>query len=266
MSKNYGMDAGNEAMSTSDFSSRLRPKAGDRVRFHFLTDGNDPWLVATRFHRVGDGMSARNIVCLNALTFGDEQCQICDTGDTTRRKMFGVWVLVEYILHPQDNPDDEGENWEQKTLKYKGDDGQEKTRTVFMEEFASAEGPGEAKLLHIPAGRQGVWWNQFHKAFMESLDLRKHFYELYRVGSGRDDTDWTLTTLKEDELDKAILERADIQALTNVEDVFRAGLSQMSTNNSPLGTDSVDGEEEPEAMPTPANPTPEAAESAADLI
>ena len=244
----YGIDAGNQEMVSGSRWPYIRPKDGDRVRFHFLTTGSDPWLVATKFHRIGEGMAARNILCVGAITRGEEQCSLCDMDSTQgRRGMFGMWLLVDYILHPHDNPDEEGDSWEQKKLKIKLDDGTEKQRSVFMEQLTTKLGddvvvPGQVKLLQLPAGRQQIWWSQFSNAWVQSQNLRKHLYELHRTGSGRDDTKYTLNTIKEDPLDEDLLEREDIKDLPTIEEVFRGSLSQMPSGDAVLGKDQLDGE------------------------
>ena len=263
----YGIEAGNQEMITGSRWPFLRPKEGDRVRFHFLTSGNDPWLVATKFHRVGQGQQSRNILCTAAISRGEETCVLCDSDATQgRRGMFGVWIIVDYILHAHDNPDEKGDGWEAKKLKIKGPDGEEKTRSVFKEDLSTTlenetTVPGIVKLLQLPAGRAQAWWNQFSNAWITSQDLRKHFYELHRTGSGRDDTNYVLTSIKEDPLDKSILEREDVKDLPTIEEVFRGSLSQMPSGNAVLGDDSLDGKEE-EELPK-AEP---AASGASDLI
>ena len=210
---NYGIEAGQQEMVSGGRWPYLRPKEGDRARFHFLTTGSDPWLLATKFHRIGEGMQARNILCVSAVTRGEEQCGMCEMdGGQNRRNMFGIWVMLEYILHPSDNPDEDGDSWEEKKLKVAGADGKSRQRTVFMEKFETdlidkSVVPGRVRLLQLPAGRRQVWWSQFTNAWMQSGDLRKHFYELHRVGSGRDDTNYTLNNIKEDPLDESLLER-----------------------------------------------------------
>ena len=254
--QNYGMEAGEEQMTSGGRWPWIRPKEGDRVRFHFLTTGNDPWLVATKFHRVGEGTASRNIVCTSALTHGEEQCSLCDM-DVQRRNMFGCWIMVDYILHPHDNPDEEGDSWESKQLKIVGEDGQEKKRTVFMEVMETELGdeskvPGQVRMLQMPAGRGKIWWNQFHNAWLRSQDLHKDLYELHRTGSGRDDTNYVLRDIEKDPLKKAILKREDVKDLVSIEEVFRLSLSQIPSGNAVLGSDTLDSEgkaEETEELP-----------------
>lgn len=239
----YGIEAGDQALTTGERWPRIRPKDGDRVRFHFLTDGSDPWLVATRFHSVVDGDYRSNILCLHAFTNGAESCAQCDIDPTNRRNMFACWVWVEYILHPHDNPDEKGDSWEQKQLKLPDN----KTRAVFMESI------NQPSLLWLPAGRQKVWWSQFTNAWMVSGNLRKHLYELYRTGSGRDDTNYVLTAIKEEPLAEDFLEKDEVKDLPAIEIVFRDTL-RFTPSVDVLGTDSLDGTE-PEALPAAAGPT-----------
>jgi len=239
MTVNYGIQAGEQAMTTGDRWPRLRPQDGERVRFHFLTDGSDPWLVATKFHPMGEGKQTRNIICLSALTQGVEICSYCDMDPTNRRNMFGCWLWVESILHPMDNPDPEGDSWEQKKIELP--DG--KTRAVFRENVG-----GKPLFLWLSAGRQKVWWAQFTNAWMVSGNLRKHLYELHRVGSGRDDTQYTLTSLKEDPLPDEVLQRDEVKNLPPVENLFRDTIRD-APSVGVLGTDSLDGME-PEPLPS----------------
>lgn len=243
----YGVESGDQEMASGSRWPYIRPKNGDRVRFHFLTNGSDPWLVATKFHPIGEGKGRRDIVCVSALTRGEEQCAICelDSGQN-RRNMFACWLWVDYILHPHDNPDEEGNSWEQKKLKIRVSDGTEKERIVFMEKIDEEDA---AKVLWLPAGRQKVWWSQFTNAWMQSQNLRKHFYELYRVGEGRDDTNYTLTALKEDPLNEDVLEKDNVKDLPNIVDIFRSSLASMPSGDAVMGSDSLDGQSA-EALPS----------------
>lgn len=242
----YGIGAAESAMSTQDRWPRLRPQENDRARFHFLTEGSDPWFHGTKFHNIGEDKQRRDVVCLHALTFGEEPCLLCEMDSSNRRNMFGCWVWLEYVLHPQDNPAEDGESWEQKSLAMP--DG--KKRTVFMEKV---EEDGAARLLWLPAGRQKAWFGQFTGAWMASGNLRKHLYELHRVGKGRDDTNYTLTTIKEDPLSEEILKREEVMNLPSIEDIFRDTLRNVPQSGV-LGTDSLDGPGEPEELPKEAAP------------
>lgn len=241
MTVNYGIEAGDQALTTGERWPRLRMQDGDRVRYHFLTTGSDPWLVATKFHKIQTEERWRDVVCLSSLTQGVENCTYCEI-DTNRRNMFACWIWVEYILHPHDNPDEEGDSWEQKQLK--AVDGG-KPRTVFMEPVG-----GKPLLLWLPAGRQKVWWSQFTSAWMSSGDLRKHLYELHRVGAGRDDTNYTLTAIKEEPLAEDVLNNEEVKNLPSIEEVFRDGL-RFAPTASVLGSDGLD-----EGPPADMEPLP----------
>ena len=272
----YGVEAGEEQMTAGSRWPWIRPKDGDRLRFHFLTTGADPLLVATKFHSIGTGKNSRNIVCVSALTRGNEDCVLCDQdGGQNRRNLWGCWVLVDYILHPNDNPDEEGDSWPHKQLKILGADGEEKTRSVFQEVLETALTdesvvPGQVRFLQLPAGRQKVWWSQVSNAWMQTGDLRKHLYELHRVGAGRDDTNYTLTAKEENPLDEALLEREDIKDLPTVDEVFRSSLSQLPKGDAVLGGDELDGgggDSLPKAETEPEEKTPApAASTSNDLI
>src|SRR3990167_3785244 len=88
---NYGIEAGEQALTSGERWPRLRPQDGDRARFHFLTDGSDPWLVATRFHGLKEEKYTRNVLCTQSFTNGVEACANCDIDPTNRRNMFACW-------------------------------------------------------------------------------------------------------------------------------------------------------------------------------
>jgi len=234
----YGVAAAEAAMSSRDRWPRIKPQDGERVRFHFLTDGSDPWLVGTKFHKIGEFPNSRDIVCTQALSQGNEACGFCDMDSTNRRNMFACWIWTEFILHPHDNPDEEGEAWEQKQLALPNG----RKLAVFKEDIKKPQ------LLWLPAGKQKAWWSQFTTAWMTSGNLRRHFYELHRIGGGRDDTNYILTTVKEDPLADDILQLDEVKNLPNIEDIFRETLRFTPTTGL-LGTDSLDGAT-PEDLPT----------------
>src|SRR3972149_1486250 len=95
----YGMRAAQEVMVSEGRWPRLRLQNGDRVRFHFLTTGDDPWFAASKFHSVGEGPQTRDVVCLRAMTRGVEACSLCGPGVQLVNR-FGCWVWVGFILHP----------------------------------------------------------------------------------------------------------------------------------------------------------------------
>lgn len=225
----YGIEAGERAMAYGDRWPKLRPKDGDRARFHFLTTGNDPWLVATKFHKETNGTRWSDIVCLQALTHGEEPCIYCEIDTSNRRNMFACWVWTEFMLHPRDNPDEDGDAWEQRKLQLAT--GRE--ITVFKEDVKKAQ------LLWLPAGRSKAWWSQFTNAWMVSGNLQKHLYDLHRTGEGRDDTNYILTANKEDPLDPAILELDEVKALPDIEEVFRQTLTFAPRITGDMGSDSL---------------------------
>lgn len=238
----YGIEAGEEALAYGDRWPKLRLQDGDRARFHFLTTGSDPWLVATKFHKESDGKRWSDVLCVQALTHGEEACIRCEMDTQNRRNMFACWVYTDYILHSRDNPDEEGEAWEQKKLSLPT--GRE--IAVFKEDI------NKPQLLWLPAGRAKAWWSQFTNAWMTSGNLQKHLYELHRTGSGRDDTNYTLTSNKEDPLDPAILELDEVKNLPDIEAVFRQTLSFVPKIDD-LGTDSLDGAAPVEDLPKAAS-------------
>ena len=232
----YGMQAAQTVMVSEGRWPRLKLQNGDRVRFHFLTDGNDPWFHASKFHSVGEGMQTRDVVCLRALTRGVEACQLCGPGAQLVNR-FGCWVWVDYTLHSYDNPDENGEPWEQRKVKTAA--GGE--RTVFVEQV------GQPKYLTLRGGRNQAWFHQFNNAWMTSGDLRKHLYELLRTGEQLE-TEYTLSSIKEDPIPPDIFGKEEIKNLPEIEQVFRDTVSSAEVSGL-LGTDSLDTES-PEQLPT----------------
>lgn len=231
-----GIAKAERVLSTGDQWPRLRLKAGDRARFHFLTSGSDDYFAASRFHKFGQGSETRTYVCLRSMSEGGDDCDYCAAGRDTDQNRFGVWVFLHFILHSGDNPDPEGEPWKQKKLD---------KRTLFQELF------NKPMLIDLPAGRSRKWYKQFVTPWAQYGSLQMHLYELLRIGEGRDDTEYTLTAVKEMAIKKE--HAASVEDLPGVEDVFKQALKFGPRSLTPaagaLGTDSLDGTGETEALP-----------------
>lgn len=200
---------------------RLRLVAGDRARFHFIGDGGeaDEFFGGARFHSFQmTSQSGKNyrreILCVRAHTDGEETCSFCEEGHDDMSKKFAVWIYVHHILHAADNPsqeEGEGEPWEQ--VRMQGERG--KSGRIVFKEIVD-----EPLLIWMPYGRGGAWFGQFHEAWVKYGSLQGRIYQLRRVGKGMDDTDYTLSVIKEAKLPK---EAADsiAEVVQPVEDVFR---------------------------------------------
>ncbi len=146
---------------------RLYPQPGERVRFHFLTDGGDTWFCSSKHHRIGEGRDGDDFVCLRALTDGLEECQYCAAGDRELVNRFGMWLYIHMILHPSDNPkindanapEEQRQSWPQ--AKVAG--------VVMFKEVVE-----KPLFLQMSAGRSQKWFKQFSKYWVDSGDLRIH--------------------------------------------------------------------------------------------
>lgn len=221
-----------QAMSYQSRWPMLRLGNGDRGRFHFLTTGNDRYMAGGKFHFIpsAGGRGGLSLLCLREFTRGAEGCRFCDSGHSDIRDRFGVWVYAHYILHLGDNPEDSGERWKQVTVQ---------KRTFFQEILE------KPLLIDMAKNYRRNWFNQFLKFYNEGgSDLSKHLYELQRVGVGRDDTDYTLRTVKAEVISAEHAKAVD--DLPNIEAVWRESLGSGPMAPA-LGSDVLDG-----AEPTPA--------------
>lgn len=238
-----GIGAAQRRMQSGGFWPTLKTKNGDRVHFWFLTSGNDRWFNGAEFHLYGQFPTGKRIICLRALTDGNEECTYCDEGHTVLQNRFACWVWVDYILHLGNNPDEQGDEWTPVQIQVTDASGTLKARTVFQEMVE------DVKLLEMPAGRRQVWFAQFTSAWTQAGDLQLSKYELHRVGEGRDDTDYTLSVLVKEAVPKEIAELAADQPA--IADVFRQSLQMAG-----LGSDGLDsGGAQEAAQPGDALPS-----------
>lgn len=201
------MDRADRTFSTGFFPwPRLSLKAGDRSRFHFLTNGQDPLFDGGRFHQVDMGDYVRETLCLRSFTEGEEICQLCEDGHDDLANRFACWVYCHQVVHLGGNPDPEAEPWREAKLS---------GRTVFVEDIKSP------LLIWMKAGRQHSWYAQFKAMANKFGSLEGRLYELKRVGSGMSDTDYELSVVEEKPLAKATVKEI-LEGLTVIEDIFRS--------------------------------------------
>jgi hypothetical protein len=202
----------------------LRIEAGERARFHFLTSGNTD-LIGSKFHKFGEGRETRHYMCLRVFTGGEEECRWCEAGHDEMGSRFAVWIFVHNILHAAQDKEAE---W--KTTKVG------KT-TLFREEVK------EPMLIRMAAGVKQKWFSQFVNMWTTHGDLQNHIYELYREGTELE-TEYFLTTLKEQAIPEEILDSDVVKKLPTCEDVLREEVTfgpGGAGAGSSLGTDEVMG-------------------------
>ncbi len=231
------IEDGDSAMSQGSRYPKLKLKAGDRTRMHFLTSGADDHIAAAQFHVFGKfaDNNQRTIVCVRALTAGEDTCNFCEEGHQDLRNRFGVWVYVHSILHTFDNPDEEGEGWKSVEISV----GEDRRRNVFQEEV------GKALLLDMAAGKSRKWWKQFVGAYVNhGSNLQTHLYELHRIG-GDVDSEYFLTPIK-----KLVIKPEHAEAQNeqpSIKEVFRESIrfgpstSLPGTPSEAMGTDELAG-------------------------
>lgn len=188
---------------------RLYLRMGDRARFWSLSTGRDDKILASKFHRVESLTSSipREVVCVRSMTEGEEVCALCEEGHADTGTRFALWVWVDCILHLGDNPDVEGEPWKQVKVG---------NRIMFKEDIR------RPLLLRLGVGRQYRWYGQFRQVCDQYGSLAGKLFELRRIGSGRDDTDYVLAIVKEAEPPPEA--KAALKELPAMEEVFRSSL------------------------------------------
>lgn len=210
---------------------RLFLSPGDRARFHFLADGSpgDPYFLSCRIHLVTEQgrQWPRQIACLDSLTEGEETCHLCQEGHSDMTSVFCVWTYVDFILHLGDNPDEEGERWEQVKSR---------DRIIFKE---TVDRP---MIIWLKFGREAAWFGQFKHAFTKYGTLLDRIYELQRKGL-KLDTDYTLRMVKQESLAPKKAKEATKQ-IVPIEEVFRSTAGISAT--PPRMAEGLEGEEETE--------------------
>jgi hypothetical protein len=201
---------------------QLRLKANERVRFHFLSSGQDHLLDASKFHSIaeerGDKTFYTPVVCLDSLTQGEDSCSLCERGHRDLSTKFAVWTYVYHILHATDNPDADGEPWKAAVVA---------GRTLFREEIK------KPLLLWMGVGRNQAWWGQVINFYAMHGSLQTHIYELHRVGAGMADTDYLFSAVKEAVAAPDVTTLAE--GLATIEQIFRSTHTPISTAPPRLG-------------------------------
>ncbi len=200
---------------------------GDRARFHFLTNG-DTDLVGTKFHRFGEDKKTRHYMCLRVFTGGEEECRWCEEGHDQVGSRFAIWVYCHNILHASQAEMPEDEEWEPTKVGKK---------TLFRQEIKAP------KIIRMAAGKKQSWFSQFVNMWTTHGDLQLHIYELYREGLELE-TEYYLTTLKEQAIDPKLLDDDDIKELPTCEEVLREEVTfgpGGAGSGGAMGTDGVTG-------------------------
>jgi len=216
-----GIQQAEAAYGSGSRLPRLRLAAGDRARFHFLSSGDDEYFGGGVFHTFamqtqGGKSYNKEVVCLRNLTEGEESCPHCEAGHDQITNRFAVWVYVHFILHLGDNPnsDEDSPAWDQ---------------VQVGQRFMFRENVGQPLLIWLAYGKQWSWFGQFKAAYTKYGTLSGRVYELRRVGTSMNDTDYTLATVKEEPL------KADVPAVTTIEEVFRSTLDGVGSKSPSLG-------------------------------
>ena len=251
---------------------KLRIGAGDRARFWFLSDGEDEYFDGARFHlfprttRSGTVYN-QEIMCLRLRTDGDESCTFCEEGHEEMALRFSIWIWVDHVLHLGDNPDPEGQAWEQ--IRLAAEKGK-KGRIMFKEAI------GQPMVIWMAYGKEWVWFSQFDAALNQYGTLEGRLYELKRVGSNMQDTDYTLSMVKATKLPKTTAEKVEA-ARVPIDQIFAETVSGAGTARRPtrlgdqLGQDeeteaSDEGREPSEEEPPEEGEIPQEEEPAEDLV
>ena len=259
MTKGKGIHQAEEAASAGFLRQpRVRLKSGDRVRFHFLSTGEDDFFGGGRFHMFpqktqGGKTWTKEVLCVRTFTDGEEECSHCDEGHDDMGNRFAVWVYVHFVLHLGDNPNQgEGEEpWQQVTMG---------KRVMFKETI------DQPLMIWMPYGRGFVWFGQFREAVVKYGTLQGRLFEMKRVGSGMQDTDYTLAVIKEVDLEKKIQKEIDkSDVVTTIEVAMRETVASGLSAPQPPRL-SEEEEETPEEEAPAAGDVPEMEEPAEELV
>ncbi|KKM19595.1 hypothetical protein LCGC14_1654020 [marine sediment metagenome] len=263
MAKGKGIHQAEDAASAGFLRQpKVRLKSGDRVRFHFLSTGEDDFFGGGRFHMFPQKTQAgktwtKEVLCVRAFTDGEEECSHCDEGHDDMGNRFAVWVYAHFVLHLGDNPNQgEGEEpWEQVKMG---------KRVMFKETIDLP------LMIWMPYGRGFIWFGQFREAVVKYGTLLGRLFELKRVGSGMQDTDYTLAVVKEVDLEKKIQKEIDkSDVVTTIEVAMRETVSSGSASPAParLSEEEEASEDEASEEEAPAaGDVPEMEEPAEELV
>ncbi len=248
---------------------KLRIGAGDRARFWFLSDGEDEYFDGARFHlfprttRSGKVYN-QEVMCLRLRTDGDESCTFCEEGHEEMALRFSIWIWVDHVLHLGDNPDPEGQAWEQ--IRLAAEKGKKKGRIMFKEAI------GQPMVIWMAYGKEWVWFSQFDAALNQYGTLEGRLYELKRVGSNMQDTDYTLSMVKATKLPKTTAEKVEA-ARVSIDQIFAETVSGAGTARRPTRLsdnqpedEAEEGAEEAGEEPQEEEGIPQEEEPAEDLV
>ncbi len=241
--KTGGIHRARAAGSQAQFRyPKLRIQAGDRARFWFLSDGEDDYFDGARFHlspkttRTGKVYNEETM-CLRLRTDGEENCALCDDGHEEMALRFSIWIWVDHTLHLGDNPDPEGQAWEQIRI---APEGGKKGRIMFKEMIE------QPMLIWMAYGKEWVWFSQFDAALNKYGTLEDRLYELKRVGSTMSDTDYTLSMTKATKLPKSTKEKIEAVRVP-IDQIFGESVSGAGTARRPTRLSESLPEDEGEA-------------------
>ena len=170
---------------------------------------------------------------------------------------FAVWVFAHFVLHLGDNPNQgEGEEpWEQVKMG---------KRVMFKETIDLP------LMIWMPYGRGFIWFGQFREAVVKYGTLLGRLFELKRVGSGMQDTDYTLAVVKEVDLEKKIQKEIDkSDVVVTIEAAMRETVVSGSSSPQPsrLSEEEEEApEDEAEEEAPAAGDVPEMEEPAEELV
>ena len=270
--KKLGIHRAREAGSQSLFRyPKLRIGAGDRARFWFLSDGEDEFFDGARFHlfprqtRSGKVYN-QEIMCLRLRTDGDDSCTFCEEGHEEMALRFSIWIWVDHVLHLGDNPDPEGQAWEQ--IRLAAEKGK-KGRIMFKEAIS------QPMVIWMAYGKEWVWFSQFDAALNKYGTLEGRLYELKRVGSNMQDTDYTLSMIKVTKLPKTTSEKIEA-ARVSIDQIFAETVSSAGTARRPTrlsaaldeeeGAEGEEGQEEAAEEPPEEDEVPQEEEPAEEMV
>ncbi len=124
-------------------------------------------------------------------------------------------------------------------------------------------------MIWMPYGRGFIWFGQFREAVVKYGTLLGRLFELKRVGSGMQDTDYTLAVVKEVDLEKKIQKEIDkSDVVITIEAAMRETISSGSASPAParLSEEEEASEEASEDEAPAAGDVPEMEEPAEELV
>ncbi len=264
MAKAKGVHQAEEAASSGFLRQpRVRLKSGDRLRFHFLSTGEDDFFGGGRFHMIqmqaqSGKVWTKEILCLRLFTDGEETCSLCEEGHDDMGNRFAVWVYAHFVVHLGDNPNQEEgqEPWQQIKV------GQ---RIMFKEEI------NEPLMIWMAYGKARVWFGPFREAVVKYGTLLGRRFELKRVGSGMSDTNYSLAVVKEEDLEKKIQKDVDKSGVViTIEEAMRETTTAGPTASQPPrlsgDPDAQEAAEGEDVEPPASDDVPEMEEPAEELV